>query len=472
MERATEIAGGDLSKKVDKDDSRLPLVRPGEYAAVIGDGEYAALAVTRSGAVDFRRATSETKASIMGSHDAVRAVESDNEHYVFRVADRDGNIALAIDRNGAVDFRRATPETANLLKSLLGQAPTPVEPEEPNATDNDVWVPDKDDSGLHATHVATGIRALLSATAQEATPVGNSIVWVQDGVQMYRKNPLEPAWKATDRTRLSFWGSSSIQESHGQLTTMAASFGITDVMRGGMGSDRGRHILGRMGAAPFTLKNSVTIPETGSVEFDTTNGTPLNMTHAWTPGTLGGIPGRISHRGSRYTFSRDTEGQATSLPAGTEFIPDSVEYRDAPAILQLGKNDISAEGASGEIVLEQTEIAYRWLRTLPEWVAVLGHHVNSNWAGDSDAAKQVKLANDLCSERYGERFIDLQAYLSSSQVWDDTGLTPSQEDLDRQAAGVMPLALARDTGAHMNDIAKDAYVNNLIVPHLNKIGWF
>lgn len=66
------------------------------------------------------------------------------------------------------------------------------------------------------------------------------------------------------------------------------------------------------------------------------------------------------------------------------------------------------------------------------------------------------------------QFFDISGYLTSSEVWKDTGIVPAQVDLDQQAVGNIPPALTFDNAAHMNNATRAAVLAKLkdLVQHL------
>ena len=463
-----EYVDSGLAIKADKDDPRLPRVGDGpSYAALISDGENAAFAITTEGDVVIPRVDESTRQMLLtrlGPVDALTRGTGDMDMYPWRVTDPDGVVPLAVQHDGAVDFRRLSPEAIAYLEDVLDVAPSVPEPEPVPTPNPVVWVAD---SGTHATHVETGQRYHLGEVANPRVD-GDLLTWEQGGVDMWR-TPEEGPWQAANLARFSIWGSSTAEEFGPAINTTVTGLGATSVHEGGAGYDRAANILARMGAAPYTLHSDAQIPATepGTVII---KGNPVSGAGVSITGELGGVRGTLTLiRTKRFEFTSD-EG-AVTLRAGAQFIPDSQVWRDAPALLQIGKNDLSA-GTSADFVIERTAVAYNWLRTLPQLTLIMGHHANTVWGAADPKVAEVEKVNEAYRQQYGPRYIDLTAFITSPEIWDHTGLTPTEADLQAQADGLMPLSLSRDNGTHFNATANAAIAEHLVKPHLKKIGWY
>ena len=254
-----------------------------------------------------------------------------------------------------------------------------------------------------------------------------------------------------------------------------ASKGIppSDYFDGGIGSDRAAHILGRMGAEPFRLASNVTFPASqlsSSVYFEIA-GVPPTASRSDTWGSWGDIYGRLSMVDSQWRFTPQELPTAKTLPASTEFTPDAaVQFRDAVTIINIAKNDFVGEEKDAQFIFEKTKQATDWLRSLARHHLVFGHFSNNNWAAGDPRIAGIDEANRLCAEHYGARFIDLNAYILGDQVWADTGIVPTADDLAAQARRVLPPSLSANAN-HFSTEFNLVLVDKLIRPALESKGW-
>lgn len=306
-----------------------------------------------------------------------------------------------------------------------------------------------------------------SAPAPVTPPAGNT------AGRVYADAPYAPGSDVfpvkTDMKRAAGFGSSSMQNSAGAFGAFFAGRNI-DYFDGGKGSELIQHTAARMGAVPalVTIPGN-TIPAAGAVDVTVSNIQLTGALKAY-PGTLAGVPGVLSNRAlSSYVFTRTGTGSALTIPADTPFIPDAASYRDALAILWMGKNNMGATDAA-TTVPAMTAICFDWLAPLHKRALVLGHFTDTNTAAGGTKRANTNATNEAYRRRYGRLFVDVNAYLTGAQVWKDTRITPTAADLEQQTIGNKPPSLSMDNG-HLNDAGNAAVINYLIAPKLAELGW-
>lgn len=151
-----------------------------------------------------------------------------------------------------------------------------------------------------------------------------------------------------------------------------------------------------------------------------------------------------------------------------KFTSKEYEPKNAVAVVNLGKNSITSLDAD-KTVIEGTRRAVEYLDSFNQrHTIILGHFINTD---QTELAKQnIIKVNDWMKSLYFDRFIDVQNYLMSEQVWADVGLSKTQEDIDAIAAGVLPPSLGRDN-AHLSaavDIKLAEKILNMVISK----GWY
>lgn len=336
------------------------------------------------------------------------------------------------------------------------------------------WWPELVGDALYATYIPTGQRVQLdTATVTNPYVVGQDIIWTKGGVQYHRRLPAEPNYRAvTDKTKASIWGSSTAAGLGPFLETMATTdLGVTSWWTGGVGGNRLEQIAARLGSVPATVA-AFTIPASGSVSVTVQNVTGTGVGTVSYAGYFEGfesIPGQLSI--SAGTFTRTTAGTAQAIPAGTKFIPSKGrEFRDGVAILNWGKNSLTAL-VPWQDVLASTITAYEYLRSVSKWVLVVNHFCDTNMTVGGQYMTNVQNYNAALAAQFPGRVVDLNAYVTGSQVWTDTGITPSSTDLTQQGQGKKPTSLSSDD-LHLNNAANEAIAKYLIKPALVHRGWY
>lgn len=272
-----------------------------------------------------------------------------------------------------------------------------------------------------------------------------------------------------DVKNITIWGSSSAERIGTALGQALAGTGAT-FHNQGKGAETSQHISARLGSVPALLTVvGGSIPASGSVTVTASNmGNSVEMKPF--TGTLNGVHGELTSTATVFTFTRTTAGAATPVPAGTPFIPTvGTASRQHVTLLWGGKNNLSGAG-SAPLVTTQTNLAFDYLSPLVKRVLVLGHFVDTAQSAGSTQHTNVNTVNAALAARYGDLFLDVSGYLSSPQLWTDTGITPTANDLTQQAAGIKPDSISHDSG-HLNAAGYTA-VSALIRKKLVSLGWY
>lgn len=249
----------------------------------------------------------------------------------------------------------------------------------------------------------------------------------------------------TDRTRLVINGTSTFAGMASQFSAFAGARGATlvNTATAGVGAE---HTLAKLGSRPFLTSGSTTIAGSGSTSIASSN-VPASIFNAWSvSGAFEGfsnVHGTISKPGgggaASWTFTRDTDGASFTVPAGTKFIPDAASFRDAIILLNIGKNNLSGgvDGVTTDVaqVTQWTHDAYAWATSTGKSVMVVGHYQDTGTPADSAARGRLKAYNDAMRARYGARFVDMGAYVASTRIFADMGLTPDAADVAEIALG-------------------------------------
>ena len=312
-----------------------------------------------------------------------------------------------------------------------------------------------------AQHVAARVSPYLDIPAGQ----GDASVLTSDRVLL--NGALVPA--LPDMTRMAGWGSSTMEYMGAEVAAEMAALGVS-YYNGGDAGVRAEHTLAQLGSHPalITIAGG-SIPASGPVDVTASNVRASNLLKAF-PGTLAGVAGTLSSTAASLVFTRAADGDAVAVPAGTPFIPTvGPQYRDAVNILNIGKNDIGSAGAD-TMIIEKTAEAFTWMSPLIKRIVVMGHAVNRDTADDSPGRAQIMTINAAFARAYRGLYFDLQSYMISPQIWIDSGVTPTQADLDAQARGNKPPSLSLDD-LHFNN-AGDAAVAKALRRFVVALGWY
>ncbi|MGE2466392.1 hypothetical protein ACMFCN_00130 [Klebsiella michiganensis] len=286
--------------------------------------------------------------------------------------------------------------------------------------------------------------------------------------------PLVP-----DSGKMSAWGSSSfvVAGASANFATMAQELGVSDWNNQGQGGESSFQVAARWGAIPFTLLfPGNVIPASGTVAVTCTQ-LPSNFCNNFLKtysGVVGGVAGTLSWSSASLQFTRATDGAAVSLIGGTDFIPTiPASYRDGVVLIWSYKNDMKYSTQTEinmDVIFNNVVKSFAHASTLAKRVLVIGIFNDSSYTNELYKTRLAEM-NSRIKAHFGDLYCDTQDYICSSQIWTDTGITPTADDLAMQASGYKATSLSADS-AHLNTTAHKAVVEHVIKPKLISLGWY
>lgn len=398
---------------------------------------------------------------------------------LFSVVDRYNQMTwLSVDsRDGG-----PTKESANLIKKSIGMTEPNVPEVFYSVVDKDNHMTDLtlDDSGQLADWVIERLaKRMLDNGFIVANPKVDAIYpqlttteQAITGGDFYNRNgEILPV--LTDMTKLSGWGSSSMSLSASAYEDLAASIGAT-YYDGGWSGTRTEHIAAHLGAIPPLLNfENNTIRGSGRSKFLTSSMSRhgnVDMT-----GWVAGIHGRLYADSGWWFEPTNPIGSDLRVEPEMPFYSEMGGiYRNGVCILWMGRNNLKEYNPGGEIVaISQTDKTFDFIAPLVKRTLVLGHMIGQHEVVGGMVWNQITQVNEAHRRRYGHLYIDVMEYLTSERLWTDLGITPTQADLDNQAAGKTPPSAARSSSDNLH-LTNDAYrsvVMHAVKPRMIQLGW-
>lgn len=267
------------------------------------------------------------------------------------------------------------------------------------------------------------------------------------------------------------WGSSTIAQ-FGEMTGLAQQFGAA-YYNGGQGSEASTHVAARMGSVPALLTVPAGVIPAAAGSVVAVNCSNIQATQYFRPtiGYLNGVKGQLTSTDTAFSFTRSDAGAATATVGELPFVPvEGPDHRADVTFLNMGKNDLNFSLDSAGTI-KRIDASYDWLAPLVKRVIVIGQFKNTGTVAGSTADIALTQVDAASRKRYGRQFFDLGAYLSSPQVWTDTGITPTAQDQAQQALGNLAPSLSSDGLAHMNATTRAAVANKLKAL-VQSLGWY
>lgn len=365
----------------------------------------------------------------------------DNDDIAYGVADKEGNLALYIKKDGTV----VIPRIENLFKDgKLDISGLDIFKEDENEDINITWgVVDKfdnvselciDKSGRFPDWVLKAISKRFPITSELKSKIIEAL--------------------SSKSNRIVCWGDS---------LTAGAGAGSWDKMypyilgkltgletkNMGVGGESASSIAERQGAIPLII-NPLTIPTSGAVEvtFRKTLGYGVDLFGQGEAGInpcyIGGIEGTLSKENSKYYFTRTIDGEEIELlrPALLETYA-SREYNneDDIAVIWVGTNN---KQNTAEEIIEIQEYMVNYLKT--DKFIILGLTFRpKDQTIDGTGAEDI---NKKMEQRWGRKFLDIRKYILEYGLA-DAGIEATEQDLEAIQNGEIPPSLLADT-VHYN----------------------
>lgn len=301
---------------------------------------------------------------------------------------------------------------------------------------------------------------------------------------------------AIDRARLTAVGSSTFSHmvTSGLFAGMASAHSASLTNITGSGTVAEFHFA-KLGSRPLVASAGFNIPTSGTVAVSSTNVSPT-VNAAWSIG--GAFEGLTSYPGTlakasgaqaSWTFTPTSfPGAPVAVPSGTKFISSmGPTSRVGVMILNPGKNNLSGgvAGATNDVesVIQWTKDAFDFATATGKYVLVVGHFNDTNTATDAAARSRIDQWNCEIRAYVGERrFVDMGAYVTSSQIFTDLGLTPDAADLVQMGLGNKPPQISAYTAGtwptgtvdplHLTTAAEAKVFDNLIAARPTELNWY
>jgi len=319
----------------------------------------------------------------------------------------------------------------------------------------------KQEAEISAASLASAVK--VTTTYPEGAKTMKVFVWdmSENAIPLCGSEEIDLAAPMT----VACWGDSLTYGQGGEGVTypgvLAELTGYT-VHNMGVGGETATTIAARQGALDIVTTETFIIPAGVSaveIDFKASNGgtvIPRGQTvGGWSPCFIAGVEGRLSvsikgnspYEIDKATFTRTTAGESVIVPAGTKIIPEA-QKMDADInifftgtnggwTIEHGKvNDNSDADCEALVDLINLQIA----KTGKSKYIVIGLTWGSKGSNDN--------INNHLRDAFGDNFLDVKAYLASTQALADAGITPSEDDLSKIASGHIPTSLLLTDNTH------------------------
>ncbi len=282
---------------------------------------------------------------------------------------------------------------------------------------------------------------------------------------------ISPTFATPKKTFLTY-GSSSFYYMSAKIKTRIESFNATyisdaiggqilETMQAHQGSNPISIVFNDGVTALNNVASAVTVTQKDDIGSLTAKG-------SFTVTLSNGLKGTLNLDANTFTASNASESyEVGSLSFHVDF--GYLDYaQTAYHIFNIGKNNITMGSYTTQQLVDETVRMIDFIEDKNNQnFIVVGHFVDRNMAS---AQKQTVLeVNAALKAKYGMKYFDMQDYLMSAQIWTDLNITPTQDDLDKQAAGELAVSLSRDAKHLSADV--DTIFATKIVNKIQTLGY-
>jgi len=234
-----------------------------------------------------------------------------------------------------------------------------------------------------------------------------------------------------------------------------------NVINLGSGGDTTKSILGRFGALPlivqpFTINADISASE---ITIKSADGGEVNVLTGGSSGVnpviIHGVEGTLNLTDGKYLFRRSVPGDAVQVTRPEAISTKAMrEYRDCILCIFMGQN-----GGYSDIdnLINQHKYAIDYIDSLKKDYVIIGLTTGSSTSRAEYESKMLSV--------FGRRFINAREYLSKYGI-EDSGLTPTTEDLAYMEEGKVPPSLLSDE-IHLNEFGY-IILGNLVYKRLKE----
>jgi hypothetical protein len=136
---------------------------------------------------------------------------------------------------------------------------------------------------------------------------------------------------------------------------------------------------------------------------------------------------------------------------------------DSIFIVNLGKNNLlSGDQILGnpQYVIDKSNQCINWIdENLTHNILVVGFFTSTQ--PSQNLIDKVNFVNSSLLKTYSSHYFDLKKYIESNEIWKDTAISPTSDDIKNQKNQIVPLSLSKDS-IHVNEKTNVAISNQLI----------
>lgn len=224
----------------------------------------------------------------------------------------------------------------------------------------------------------------------------------------------------------------------------------------------------RIGALPGNVRFNSHILETGTNNYLTSDW-PIDLAMHPFEVSINNINGSLGIDDKGYYFKPTSEYQIKHLDLDVYYpiISKIKVEEDGIFILNLGKNDLLSNNDNENLYSHLRSCINFIQENYSDKVYLINHFSTTD--ANKDLISNIEKSNVYMYHILPTQYLDLNKYIASKNIWTDSKIKPSQQDLENQINFKLPPSLSRDN-IHLNNQTNTVIVNK-IYEDLIKFKW-
>ncbi|EIU7559391.1 hypothetical protein AAIB98_004633, partial [Providencia rettgeri] len=441
---------------------------------------------------EYVESTAELVNELSNSNKVLQQMDSDN--YVFGITDNEGTPALGIRESGQVDVNSLAIANNGATMTALSHDEYVYALTDKNGgmcfgvkTDGTVEIPKLDATGnsrsqqifyidsskLQVIDVNTGAIKVIDEGNIAIISSNDSVVYSKDGITFIATPPQFKPKRLAPSLEIVCWGDSMTAGVGGESenvsypSVLAAELGV-NVSKKGYGGQTSTDIAIRQGGTQLTITYTGTIPPASTVSVLVTPTDSYRSIQMIYSGNIGDTPVKMTKSSAGVWELKNEGSEPLEIAGKATFIGSEGRIeREKTAIFWVGRNNQFWN--KSEPIFRDIAAMIGYLNvSLKRSIVISLCNTAAEPKGSSRYNAMLDI-NSRLAQVYGDKFIDVRAYLITKGL-SDAGIAPTTQDVADIGNDIIPTSLRSDD-THLNATGY-ALVGKYIAKQLKNKGWY
>ncbi|MCB4843453.1 hypothetical protein LHV18_22910, partial [Providencia rettgeri] len=402
-----------------------------------------ALGIRESGQVDVN--------SLAIANNGATMTALSHDEYVYALTDKNGGMCFGVKTDGTVEIPKLD-ATGNSRSQQIFYI---------------------DSSKLQVIDVNTGAIKVIDEGNIAIISSNDSVVYSKDGITFIATPPQFKPKRLAPSLEIVCWGDSMTAGVGGESenvsypSVLAAELGV-NVSKKGYGGQTSTDIAIRQGGTQLTITYTGTIPPASTVSVLVTPTDSYRSIQMIYSGNIGDTPVKMTKSSAGVWELKNEGSEPLEIAGKATFIGSEGRIeREKTAIFWVGRNNQFWN--KSEPIFRDIAAMIGYLNvSLKRSIVISLCNTAAEPKGSSRYNAMLDI-NSRLAQVYGDKFIDVRAYLITKGL-SDAGIAPTTQDVADIGNDIIPTSLRSDD-THLNATGY-ALVGKYIAKQLKNKGWY